>query len=403
MMAEAGITIDRRDFNKAVKFASQPLERRNVIPVLGTVRVRANGSLTFEGSDLDFTARAELPYSGKAREFLLHEPGRLLKAINHSGAPSVCFSETAAKGEGAGKLHVTAGQLTADMPQNIPADDHPGAPPLAETAFSCTIGSEFFEQLARVRSAISTEETRYYLNGVFVHKIGDWLYRMVATDGHRLMVADVPLPDAAGDLPGNTILPRRFVDAVTASFGKAAEGIHWAIGRTMASNTPPNTLDPPISGALKACMTSNTAPMKLAFTGQLIDGTFPDYSRVVPTSWDFTLRIKRAELTRAVHALTQFASERVRAVRLVPCGDSGDQLRVELHSVELGKSSFTIDAEHRAPADYMIGFNGQYLLDSLAALKGDEVEMRMGDRAAPVTILDPADTAFFNVLMPMRI
>lgn len=386
------IALSEKQFHKAATFASSVIGRRNTIPVLTMLKVTANGSLALEGTDLDMHARAVMPYDGDETEFLLNEPRKVLSAIKRAGAETVSF----AKGE---SLEMEAGELTANFGWTIPAEDFPSDNGIAEETLGATVGADFFAMLHRVRPAISKEETRYYLNGIFIRKVADWLYRLVATDGHRLFMADVPLPDATGELGDGVIIPRRAIERALSAFSKAADGVRFSVGRSALSNQKDKTLSPG-GAASRAGFSAEIGGIKMALTTKLIDGTYPDYARVIPTECTFTIRLNRAALIKAVKSLTPLATDKTRAIRIA--AEKGRVL-IELHSPDIGKSRFPVAAEHKAPKEFYFGLNARYLLEALNALTGEEVEFGLTDASAPLTITDPADTAFKIVQMPMRI
>lgn len=386
------ITVNSTDFQTAATFASAVVERRHCIPVFTMMKVVANGSLNIEATDLDTFVRAEIPYDGEEGEFLIPEPQKLMKAVKVSGAEEVSFSQVEKI------LNVEAGELKADLLASIPADDYPNAAPIAEELFTATVGADFFKTIDRVRPAISTEETHYYLNGVFVQKIGDWDYRLVATDGHRLFIATIPLPDADGDLP-EVIIPRRALEKAIKVFKNAPDGVKLAFGSTQKSNKSEATLAPEI-GVSRAGFSGDVSGARLTLTTKLIHGTYPDYARVISSKVSFTIRMDKAALRKAIRSLTPLSTDKTRALRLT--AEKGRVL-VELHSPDIGKSKFPVAAEHKAPKGFEIGLNARYLLDAIGSLNGDEIEFGCDDAASPIIITDPADTTFKIIQMPMRI
>lgn len=387
------ITVDRRQFSRAIKLASAVVEKRQTIPILAGLKLTANGSLTIEGSDLDNFMRVEMPYEGDAAEMHLPEPRGVASAINAAGSKTVEIG----LGEES-RMSIKSGEFYAEL-RSLPADDHPATERVVEQLFGSTIGAAELAQIRRVMAAISTEETRYYLNGVNVKKVGDWTYRFAATDGHRLMMVDIPMPDATGDLPDEIIIPRRFLNVALASFGKPGDGLAFKIGRCAKSNKRDKSLVNTPQGKPRVSLSGETGGSKLEITGKLIDGTYPDYSRVIPAESAHFARFQRADLAQAINALTPLSTEKTRAVRLsFPKG----KMRCELHSPVHGKSGFVLAAEHDLPKDFVLGVNGQYMLDMCAALAGDEMQFGLNDAVSPITITDPADTAFKAVQMPMR-
>jgi len=213
------ITVDRKQFSRALALTTTVVERRSSIPILSTVKLVPNGALALQASDLDNFATVEIPYEGTASEICMASPHQVRRAVDAAGGKVVTLNTA----KDSAVVEITAGKLNASIP-TLPADDHPGAERILTEDFSADIGAPELRAIARVMPAMSVEETRYYLNGVCVRKIGEWLYRFAATDGHRLMIVDVPLPNAHGAIPDDTIIPKRWLDIVMNTFRSADKG-----------------------------------------------------------------------------------------------------------------------------------------------------------------------------------
>jgi DNA polymerase III subunit beta len=400
------VTADRGDFARALDLATSVVEKRNIIPILGTVKVVANGALRLEATDLDVFATVEIGYEGKAFEpFALDHPHKIAKALRHLGGDTVSLHEPVAVGEGKRarqQAQIASGQFDSRV-SVLPGQDFPDLAVIGFEEFAVDLGADALAAIARVMPAISTEVTRYYLNGVCIDRVSDWTYRFVATDGHRLMIADVPLPGAVGVIPDRTIMPRRFLQTVMKHFAKAQGPVRMTYGRHRLDNGPGPDLAPEPTGLPLVGMAGRVGTASLALVSKLIDGTYPDYTRVIPKDSAHTLRVGRADLIQAIKGLVALADGKVRALKLEAVAGG---VRLSLHSVDRGDASFLIPAEHALPPERLIaGFNGKYLLECLTALRGEEVQfdLEAAHHAAPTVIHDPADTAFRCVLMPMRV
>lgn len=389
------IEVNRKQFTRALDLAAAVVENRSTIPVLTNLKVTANGALRLEGSNLDNVTCAELPYEGEAGDFLLPHPRMLRSALNQAGGDAV----SVAPGEDCA-VEVRSGRLGSRL-RGLPAEDFPTVDRIGFEEFSATLGAAEFKQIARLLPAISQEETRYYLNGICVKRLDGWTYRFAATDGHKLMTVDIPLPDAVGTIPDNTIIPREWLTIVLSRLAKAKEGARLTYGRMAVPNNAGPDL-PLAPGGQRVTMQGKLDGIVYSVTGKLIDGQYPDYQRVVPTESRYLVRTSRRELIQAISALASLSFEKsLRAVKLTfPTG----KLRCELFSAELGTSVFDIDAEHNVAAEMQqIGFNAGYLLAMCNSLTGEEMQLHLTDSGAPAVITDPADTAFKGVLMPMRV
>ncbi len=396
------MTAERRDFVRALEIAASVADKRSTIPILKTVKVTANGKLRLDATDLDTGAVIEMGYSGRAQgAFALRGAHQVLRALKQIGGEAVDL--TLVDGDKGKRCSIASGALSATIATFHP-DDWPEMEQIGAEEFGCDLGAAELAQIARVVPAISTEETRYYLNGIAFEKVGDWLWRFVATDGHRLMVVDVPLPGAEGDVSARSIIPHRYIAKVMQHFGKSKEPVRLRYGRSTLRNRPDGDLAPEANGGPRITFGGKVGNLHLTLTSKLIDGTYPDYTRVFPQGITASVRMNRVELLAAIRALTPLGNGRVRAVRLDALPDG---VRVSLECPDLGGAHVDVAAEHGFGAGYKIaGFNGQYLIDCLNGFTGTEVDLqwcRDATPGEPCVIRDPADTAFFCVLMPMRV
>ncbi len=231
----------------------------------------------------------------------------------------------------------------------------------------------------KTRFAISTEETRYYLNGIYLHTAQrgkEQTLRAVATDGHRLAQAELPAPKGAQGMPG-IILPRKTVHElqrlIEGSEGMITVGVSPAKARFEIGTT--------------------------TLTTKLIDGTFPDYARVIPKANDKRLKVSNAEFMNAVDRVSTIASERGRAVKL---NISGDKLVLSVNNPEGGSATEEIGVDYDS-SPLEIGFNARYLLDIAGQLESDTAQFQLADPGSPTMVQDESDEGALYVLMPMRV
>jgi len=245
-------------------------------------------------------------------------------------------------------------------------------------SFSLT-ASDLRALIDRSRFAISTEETRYYLNGIYFHtakvKNVDML-RAVATDGHRLARVEMPAPEGAKGIPG-VILPRKTVGEVRKLIEESSGSIEIALSEAKVRFT--------FDGAV--------------ITSKLIDGTFPDYERVIPSGNDKTLEVDASVFASAVDRVATISSEKSRAVKvsLTP-----GHVTLSANSPEAGSATEELEAKYDG-ALLDIGFNARYLLDILQQVEGDGARFSLADSTAPAIITDVSDASALYVLMPMRV
>lgn len=405
------ITIDRRAFITAARIAHSGTDRWTTIPVLGMVKVTANGTCAFEATDLDQCIRTEIPYAGKPAQLLIPNAESLAKAMGAVGGTELSLADGS---DGKPRLAVRSGDFAADL-ESIAVADHPGIDRVAEEDWAVDISPAQLAQIARVMPAISSEETRYYLNGICVWHVADWTFRFVATDGHRLFVSDVSLPGFTGTLPPNRIIPKRWWNLVRQHLAKTKEPLRLAYGPKLQRNETDATLglESPVH---RVSLRGAVRDVAVEISTKLIDGTYPDVARVIPLDCTHHARLRRADLVRAINALQPLSTEKTRAVKLSFLPDA---LRISLHSPTVGDCAIDIPASHGIDAAKCVGFNARYLLDACNAFTGDEVtfswEPRAMERAdaalpsqttniaEPTLLTDPSDSTFFAVLMPMRV
>ncbi len=370
------ITIERAALLKALGHVQSVVERRNTIPILSNVRMDAgDGRLGLNATDMDLdiveSAEAEVVVPGS-----ITTPAHTLYDIVRK-LPEGCQLEVES-GDEEGRLLLRSGRSRFSL-ASLPSDDFPvmagGSLP---HCFSLDAG-ELRSLIDRTRFAISTEETRYYLNGIYMHaarRDGVDLLRVVATDGHRLANVEVPLPDGAADMPG-VIIPRKTASELRKLIDETDEDINISLSEAKIQ-----------FGFDQATLTS-----------KLIDGTFPDYERVIPSGNDKELEVDRKLLADAVDRVSAISTEKSRAVKL----SLGSGLMVlSASSPESGSATEEIEVAYGGDA-MEIGFNSRYLLDIIHQIEGDSVQFVMADAASPTILREVGDSSSLYVLMPMRV
>lgn len=370
------VTLERSNLLKSLNHVHRVVERRNTIPILSNVLLTAEGaSLEMKATDLDLevteatAAMVEQAGATTVPAHLLYDIVRKLP----EGA-EVMLSV----GEDGGSMTVISGRSNFRL-QCLPQSDFPE---LTAGSFthSFRMESDALKRLIeRTQFAISTEETRYYLNGIFLHAIesdGAMKLRAVATDGHRLARAEMDAPDGADGMPG-IIIPRKTVTELQ-----------------KLVDDPEVTVTVELSDA-KIRFTVGS----VVLTSKLIDGTFPDYQRVIPSGNDKELTIDRKTFAEAVDRVSTISSERGRAVKL-SIGDG--QVVLTVNNPDSGSATDEIPADY-ANDPIEIGFNARYLLDITTQLTGENAIFMLADAGSPTLVRDPADADVLYVLMPMRV
>lgn len=364
------VTVEARDLRKAMKLALDIVQARNTIPILSHVRLLMDSNgLRVIATDLDIEAMTHVDVIDLADTLDICIDARRLYEI--ASAAGVMPMKIEKIGFGA---QITLDNGAAIYTINtLPSEDFPMFDWKRTAKIETFSNGSLAALLSKVRPCISTEETRYYLNGIAWQFAADGR-RFVATDGHRLAAC---LYNKEGtDKPISRIIPRKTVGIITRHLANKDVEI-FATERETA-------IDIVLPG--------------LVLRTKLIDGTFPDWSRVVPTNPSYKFRITRQEITTAIAQATAIGGERIKAVKFT--GSDGF-LVIEHKCIDFGKSSIKTSATWPVGLDH-VGFNHHYFR-SMTAGCSNEIEISLEDSGAPTIIRDLADDAMTRVLMPMRV
>ena len=372
-------TIERATLLRCLSHVQSVVERRNTIPILSNVLIEAvdGGMLRVMATDLDLqvvedmaAASVDQPGAVTVSAHLLFDIARKLPE------GSQVSLETAEN-----RMAVKAGRSRFSLP-TLPRDDFPVIVE-GDLPTSFEIPAKLLAELIdRTRFAISTEETRYYLNGIFLHVSDEDrpVLKAAATDGHRLARFTLPRPEGAEGMP-DVIVPRKAV----AELRKLLE----------------ESLDGNVQVDLSASKIRFTLGGEggVVLTSKLIDGTFPDYSRVIPTGNDKLLKLDPRSFYEGVDRVATIATEKTRAVKM---GLEPDRVTLSVTSPDNGTAAEELPAQY-ASDGFEIGFNANYLKDILGQIDGDTVELHLADAGAPTLIRQDDKSAALYVLMPMRV
>ncbi|NUQ19278.1 MAG: DNA polymerase III subunit beta [Sphingomonas sp.] len=364
-------TIERAVLLKSLGHVQSVVERRNTIPILSNVllEAREDGSLRLMATDLDLQVDESVPASVTqpgATTVSAHTFFDIVRKLPEGSQVELTAAE--------GKMQVVAGRSRFNL-QTFPRDEFPV---IAEgdlpTRFELPAAT-LRQIIEKTRFAISSEETRYYLMGIFFHVVDDQM-RAAATDGHRLARVTIARPDGADGMP-DVIVPR-----------KAVQELYRLLEE------------------LEGTVEISLSPTKIRFglgsailTSKLIDGTFPDYNRVIPTANDKLLKLDPKSFSAGVDRVSTIASEKTRAVKM---SVDRDKVTLSVTSPENGVATEEVPADYAADG-LEIGFNARYLLDILNEIDGDTVEVHLADAAAPTLLRENDKSNALYVLMPMRV
>ena len=371
-------TIERATLLRCLSHVQSVVERRNTIPILSNVLIEAEGdnSLKVMATDLDLQVVEHMNASVDSAGAITVSAHLLFDIARKLPEGSQVSLEAAEN-----RLAIKAGRSRFSLP-TLPRDDFPviveGDLPTSFELPAKTLA----ELIDRTRFAISTEETRYYLNGIFFHVSDDSepVLKAAATDGHRLARFTLPRPEGAEGMP-DVIVPR-----------KAVAELRKLLEEAMDGNVQIDLSASKIRFALGG-------EGGVVLTSKLIDGTFPDYSRVIPTGNDKLLKLDPKSFHEGVDRVATIATEKTRAVKM---GLDKDKVTLTVTSPDNGTATEEVPAEYAANG-FEIGFNASYLKDILNQIDSDTVEIHLADAGAPTLIRKDDNSPALYVLMPMRV
>ena len=370
------LTIERAALLKALGHVQSAVERRNTIPILSNVLLSAERDrLTFSATDLDLEiidqafAQVEQPGQITAPAHTLYE---IVRKLPDGADVALTFT-----GEDP-RLMVQAGRSRFSLPV-LPAGDFPVMSSDGLGGQLTVDVNDLIRLIDKTRFAISAEETRYYLNGLYLHTVtenGVQKLRAVATDGSRLALAEMPAPEGAAGAPG-VIVPRKTI-------GEARRLLDDA-GETVELQISPQKVRFDMNGA--------------ALTSKVIDGNFPDYTRVIPKDNTRIVRIDAKLFAKAVDRVATISAEKSRSVRMAI--ESG-RVVLTVRNMEAGQAVEELEVDYDGDA-FELSFNARYLMDITDQISGEMAELRFGGPNDPALVLDPGDADVQYILMPLRV
>ena len=370
------ISIERATLLKAVSQAQSVVERRNTIPILANVLIEAEGeSVSFRATDLDIEvvdrtlAQVERAGATTVSAVMLHEITRKLP----DGALVSLTDDPRT-----GRLAVEAGRSTFSL-ATLPREDFPVMASSEYTSNFAAKAGDLKRLFEKSKFAISTEETRYYLNGVYMHvadSADGRVLRCVATDGHRLARVDAPLPPGAEEMPG-VIVPRKTVGELRKLLDEDDLKIAISVSETKVRFATP----------------------EISLTSKVIDGTFPDYTRVIPSDNTKRLEVDANDFARAVDRVATVSSERSRAVKLTL---EEDKLTLSVNSPDSGNASDELVVAY-GDERLEIGFNAKYLLEIASQIDRENAVFMFNTAGDPALVREGNDASAVYVVMPMRV
>lgn len=370
------VTLERNHLLKSLGHVHRVVERRTTYPILANVLITAaNDGLQLRATDLDIEitenvpAMVSTPGSTSVPANMLYE---IVRKLADGAEINLETDETEQMKITSGRSRFFLSCLAADGFPELAADDLRRSFEIANTSLLTLI--------ERTQFAISTEETRYYLNGIFLHtpeNSDEPVLRAVATDGHRLARADTEAPTGSVGMPG-IIVPRKTV----AELQKLLDGEEKQISVELSETKIKFTID------------------SVVLVSKLIEGTFPDYEGVTPTNNDKVMIVDRGTFALAVDRVSTISSDRGGKAVKLSASDGLLELSVTNPDHGTANEEVAVDFEETG---FEIGFNARYLLDIVSQIKSENVQFKFADSGSPTLVTEENNTSALYVLMPMRV
>ncbi len=363
------LTIDRLSLLRPLGHVQSVVERRNTIPILANVVLRAeDGELSLTATDMDIATNVGCSVmTAGTTTMSAHMLYDIARKLPDGAEVEIAIND--------GHAMVSAGRSSFRLP-TLPVEDFPAISSNdLPVSFSLT-SADIRDLIDATRFAISTEETRYYLNGIYLHKAEAGDLCAVATDGHRLALTRQSLPSGASAMPA-VILPRKAVSELRKLLDDFDGDVQIGLSETRAEFR---------FGAVR-------------LTTKLIDGTFPDYTRVIPVGNDRIMQVDVSAFSAAVDRVSTIASEKSRSIKM---GLKAGTLTLSASNTDASSATEELEVDYDGP-EMEIGFNARYLLDIANQVNSDMVEFALADQGSPSLVRTPGDDANLFVLMPMRV
>lgn len=369
------ISIERAALLRCLNHVQSAVEKRNTIPILSNVLMKADdGSLSLSTTDMDLEINEAVAAKVEKAGSTTAPAGTLFDIVKKLPDGDLVTLELSADGN---QMTVKSGRSNFRLACLPPGDFPEIGQGELPTEFAIP-SNDLRALIDRTRFAMSTEETRYYLNGIYVHATennGVAVLRAVATDGHRLARFEMPLPEGAQAMPG-VIIPRKTVNELRKLIDEAGDAIKISLSESKVRFSFDH----------------------IVLTSKLIDGTFPDYQRVIPAGNDKIVEVNPKAFTHAIDRVSTISDGKSRAVKIAL---NGKTMTLSANSPDAG--SATEDLEVNGNDNMEIGFNAKYLLDITSQIEGDGCRLTLADAASPTIIQDTGDASSLYVIMPLRV
>ncbi|MCH9753595.1 MAG: DNA polymerase III subunit beta [Alphaproteobacteria bacterium] len=367
------ISVNKAGFATALSHVQSVVERRNIVPILSNVLLETHSDrIKITATDMDIviseTVSASIKKAGSVTvdAHMLYD---IVRKLEDESDIEIDFSPEK------GKINILSKNCSFSLSVLSPKD----FPKLDDENYDHSFSidsSEFKLLIDQCKFAVSSEETRYNLNGVFMHYEGKNL-RLVATDGHRLCCADSASELIMNEFEG-VIIPKKSVMEIR----KVIDSIDGNINISISANK---------------IRVSNDV---FVFVSKLIGAKFPDYQNLMPEDNNISIEISSKDFSKAVDRVSTITNEKFKGIKF---SLAGDKFSI---SSKNDDGSFAIETLHvitNAEKEFEVGFNARYVSDVMSVIKGDKVTFNFKDNFSPAVLSDISNKKFQYIIMPMRV
>ena len=371
-------SIDRSALLMALQHVHSVVERRNTIPILSNVLIEAKEDgvyLTATDMDIAVIEKVDMEKLEIIQLGTITTSAQMLYDIVRKLPENIKVELLSEKND---RLGIKASSSSFAL-NCLPSEDFPS---ISEEDFKHSFDIDAIDLIRLIDKtsfSMSSEETRYYLNGIYLHSIKEGeinKLRTVATDGHRLSRVDMSLPDGADGIPG-VIIPRKTIMEIRKLLEDHTGNISLSLSDTKIRLSFNNVI----------------------LTSKLLDGTFPDYSRVIPEQNEKLVTISNQLISEAVDRVSTVSTDKTRAIKI---NINKATLIISATNPDKGSASENIDIDYDGD-EVEIGFNSKYVLDVARQIKGNDIIIKLSDAVSPTLVYDKDDKEVLFVLMPMRV
>ena len=367
--------VSKQIFFKSLTHLQGIVDKKNSLPILSNILIEAkNNSITLSSTDMDISIIEKISCdiledgSTTINSQILYD---IVRKLDDNSQIEIISNN--------GKLLTLRSDESRFSLACLPKEDFPIID-LTNEGISIKINSQnFFKLIDKTKFAISNEETRYFLNGLYLNINNDdenTHLTLVGTDGHRLAKSEHNIENIS-ELISGVIVPKKTIYELSKLLTELDEDIEINISSTKIVFYIDN----------------------LIFISKLIDGTFPDYKRVIPTDNKNVVEINRHKLLSAVDRVSTIANEKSPVIKFKFLKNI-----INLNSVNLENSTATEDINLDYNGDeFEIGFNSKYIMDIINNLEDDTIFLKLKDESSPIIAYEKSNTNLIYVLMPMRV